>query len=113
MFYHKTGNMCPIFRVQSVAACQLSALLPAYCNTSDFKVIEPAGILYSTFLPDNNVDALQMEFMRWQQYWRRQPSVVERPSCVTEALKVASALKSSVVSTAACRSLDVSGMWLN
>lgn len=80
------------FSHHSVAACQLSSLLPAYCTNSDWKAIEPAGKLYSKFLPENNVAALQMEFMRWQQYWRRQPTHVERPDCVTDALKVATEL---------------------
>jgi len=80
------------FSQHAVTACQLTALLPAYCTTTDFSVVEPAGALYAKFLPGKNVTTLQMEFLRWQQYWKRQAQDVARPQSATEALHAASEL---------------------
>ena len=54
--------------------------------------IEPAGTFYRRFLSDEDVTALRMEFLRWQQYWLRQPTTVQRPDCATDTLRVANKL---------------------
>jgi hypothetical protein len=34
---------------------------------------------YAKFLPDGGVTTLRMEFLRWQQYWRRQTTDTAKP----------------------------------
>jgi len=57
-----------------------------------FEDIVPAVELYSQFLPDGGLIPVQTEYMRWQQYWQRQPATVKRPDSVVEALRVAAVL---------------------
>ena len=52
----------------------------------------PAVELYNQFMPDGGLIPVQMEYMRWQQYWQRQPATVKRPDSVVEALGVATVL---------------------
>ena len=47
---------------------------------------------YSQLLPDGGLIAVQTEYMRWLQYWERQPATVKRPDSVVEALRVAAEL---------------------
>jgi lysozyme family protein len=44
---------------------------------------------YAKFLPDGGVTTLQMEFLRWQQYWRRQTTDTAKPQTAVESLQVA------------------------
>ena len=81
------------FTRHAATACQLSALLPAFLSRGKFEDIEPAAKLYSKFLPDGGLVALQTQYMRWQHYWERQLPTVKRPDSVLEALRVAAELE--------------------
>jgi hypothetical protein len=45
------------------------------------------------FLPDGGVTTLQMEFLHWQQYWRRQTNDTAKPQTAVEGLQVAVGLE--------------------
>jgi hypothetical protein len=79
---------------KSYTASQLSALLPVILNSSKYEDIEPGTKLYSQFFLDDNLVALQTQYMRWQQYWDwdRQKTVPCRHPTVQEALRVVAEL---------------------
>lgn len=74
------------------AAYQLCNLLPAFVNNSTFAEIEAIGKMYENLLPEGGIVGLQTEYMRWKNYWLRQPTSVKRPDCVLHALRVATDL---------------------
>jgi len=83
-------QMTERFSQHAATADHLIALLPTHCDTTDFSDVAPAGSFYAKFLPGGDVTALRMEFMRWQQLWKRQGPEAARPQSAVEALRVAS-----------------------
>jgi lysozyme family protein len=46
-------------------------------------------IFYAKFPPDGGVTTLQMEFLCWQQYWRRQATGMAKPQTAVKSFQVA------------------------
>ena len=57
-----------------------------------YEDIQPAAKLYSQFLLDGGLVALQTQYMRCQQYCERQTPNMKKIDCVLEALRVATEL---------------------
>ena len=76
--------------MHSQLAYQMGALIPSFCETSTFSMIEEACKVYGKFL-DGDKDATKIEFARWKAYWLRQP-VERRTKDIQEALSVAKQL---------------------
>jgi len=81
------------FSRQALIACQLTALMPAHCTSSKFSTdIEPVASFYASLLPSGDSTSAQMEFLRWQQYWRCLPAETAKPDTAVEALRTATEL---------------------
>jgi len=83
-------QMTERFTPHAATANHLIVLLPTHCDTSDFSDVATVGSFYAKFLPGGNVTALRMEFMRWQQLWKRQGPEAARPQSAVETLRLAS-----------------------
>ena len=66
--------------------------MPALCDKRSFSDIKGGVTFYASLLPCGT-DAAEVEFLRWQHYWKRSEKPdAEKPSTVVEALRVANQL---------------------
>ena len=82
------------FSNKQVDAAKLQILLPCKSLESNFDLLKNSVVFYSAFL-DDNVEAVESEFLRWKSYWQRRKN--ENDVCIpnnvldalTEAKKLA------------------------